>query len=144
MSERGITLLLNFLRDILWCLSTYSAELLQLLELIPKNVYFLKKMCSSEKGLHTYVVCPKCYTLYNLEECIIRQRNCTVESAKCSFVQYPNHPHVSCREKCNAILMKRTKHGSSYKLIPCKVYTYNNLKASLTKFFGKPGFSYKC
>ena len=94
MSERGITLLLNFLRAILWWLSTYSAELLQLLELIPKNVYFMKKMCSSEKGLHTYVVCPKCYTLYNLEECIIRQRYGTVESAKCSFVHYPNHPHV--------------------------------------------------
>ena len=97
-------------------------------------------MCSSEKGLHTYVVCPKCYTLYKLEECIIRQRNGTDESAKCSFVQYPNHPHVSRRERCNAILNKRTEHGSDYRLIPCKVYIHNNLKASLTKLFESQDF----
>ena len=40
--------------------------------------------------------------------------------------------------------MKRVKHGSSYKLVPRKVYTYNSLKASLTKLFGKLGFSYDC
>ena len=108
--------------------------------MIPKNVYFLKK----ETGLCTYVVCPKCYTLYNVEHCIIRQTNGTVESAKCTFVHYPNHPHISRRGKCNALLMKRAKHGSSYRLIPCKVFTYNSLKVSLTKLFGTSGFSYKC
>ena len=32
--------------------------------------------------------------------------------------------------------MKRTKHGFSYRLVPRKVYTYNNLKSSLTKLLG--------
>ena len=52
--------------------------------------------------------------------------------------------HVSRRGMCNALLMKKAKHGSSYRLIPCKVYTYHSLKASLTKLFGKQGFSYEC
>ena len=101
-----------------------------------------KKMCSSENNFRTYVVCPKCHALYNQEDCIIRNRGGLLESAKCIFANYPNHPHVSRREKCNTLLMKRVKHGSSYKLIPRKVYTYNSLKASLTKLFGRSGFSY--
>ena len=51
VSERGITLLLNFLRAILLWVSTYSAELLQLRELIPKNVYFLRK-CAVHKKVY--------------------------------------------------------------------------------------------
>ena len=101
MSEHGITLLLNFIRAILLWAGNYlgkSAELLLLRDMIPKNVYFLKKLCNLETVSCTYVVCPKCHTLYNLEDCITKQRNGTVESAKCTFVNFPNHPHPSRRE----------------------------------------------
>ena len=147
VSERGITLLLNFIRAILLWAGNYlgkSTELLLLRDMIPKNVYFLKKLCNLETVSCTYVVCPKCHTLYNLEDCITKQRNGTVESAKCTFVNYSNHHHPSRREKCNASLMKKAKHGSSYRLIPRKLYMYNSLKASLTKLFGKSGFAYEC
>ena len=146
ISERGITILLSFLRTMFSWASTFSSsgELLILRDMIPKNVYFLKKICSSEKSLTTYVVCPRCHALYNLDDCIIRQRNGIEESARCTFVQYPRHPHPSRREKCNALLMKRTKHGSKYRLVPRKVYTYNSVKESLTKLFGKTDFSLKC
>ena len=146
ISERGITLLLHFLRALLLWASTIksSTELLTLRDMIPKNVYFLRKMCSSENNFRTYVVCPKCHALYNLEDCIIRNHGGLLESAKCIFVHYPNHPHVSRREKCNTLLIKQVKHGSSYKLVPRKVYTYNGLKASLTKLFRRSGFSYNC
>ena len=97
ISERGITLLLHFLRAIvLWKSST---ELLTLRDMTPKNVYFLKKICSSENNFRTYDVCPKCHAFYDQEDCIIRNRGGLLESAKCIFVNYPNHPHVSRREK---------------------------------------------
>ena len=102
ISERGITLLLHFLRAILlWASNvTRSAELLMLYDMIPNNVYFLKKMCglNSEKSLTTYVVCPKCHALYHLEDCIIRKYGGVLASAKCTFVLYPNHHHLSRRE----------------------------------------------
>lgn len=88
----------------------------------------------------TCVVCPKCHSLYNLEDYFVRQSG-LVESVKCKFVQYPNHPHAS---RSNALLIKRTEHGSTYRLVPHKVYIYNNLKASITKLFAKTGFSYNC
>ena len=56
VSERGITLLLNFLRAILSWVSLHfeqSDMLFQLRDLIPKNVYFLKKVFSSNQALHT-------------------------------------------------------------------------------------------
>ena len=46
VSERGITLLLNFIRSLISWLSrfAYSPDLLQLRDMIPENVYFLKKI----------------------------------------------------------------------------------------------------
>ena len=146
ISEHGITLLLHFLRAILlWAGNIKSStELLTLRDMIPKNMYFLRKMCNSENNLRTYVVCPKYHALYDQENCIIRRHGGLLESAKCMFVHYPNYPHVSRREKCNTLLMKQVKHGSAYKLVPCKAYTYNSLKASLTKLSSKSGFFANC
>ena len=146
ISESGITLLLNFLRAIiLWvCKFSNSAQLRGLYDMVPKNVYFLKKMCTSTEKFTEYVVCPKCDSLYNLKDCIISRHGGLLESAKCVYVQYPKHPQVSRQGKCNALLMKRVKHGTSYKLSPRKVYTYNSLKVSLTKLISKHGFLTSC
>ena len=122
VSERGITLLLNFFRSIISWVSTFtnSTDLLSLCDTIPRNIYFLKKVCGSNSSLVllTFVVCPKCQSIYDIKDCSITARSGLVESAKCPYVQYPNHPHASCREKCNTLLMKRVKHGSTYKLLP--------------------------
>ena len=66
------------------------------------------------------------------------------ESAKCSFVQYPNHPQLFRRAKCNTILMKTVKHGSKSKLIPRAVYAYKSLEVSLTKLYNQPTFVEQC
>lgn len=147
VSERGISLLLGFLKAILLWLSSVvpsSDTLNSLRDMLPRNVYFLRKLCQGDTNITKYVVCPKCHFLYNLKECIVTCRDGTKESAKCSYVQYPNHPHSLRREKCNTLLMKRVKQGSKYKLVPFKIYAYNSLKSSLAKLFGRPGFSQKC
>ena len=120
VSERGISLLLNFIRSFVFWVSSFakSTDLLILREMIPRNIYFLRKMCGSDSSLTTYVVCPKCQSIYNIKDCILKKQNGLLESAKCSYVQYPNHPHQSRREKCNTILMKQAKHGSTHRLLP--------------------------
>ena len=51
-----------------------------------------------------YVVCTKCYTLYDLSECIIDNHG-QQESKRCCFIQFPNHPHPSRHKTCNEVLM---------------------------------------
>ena len=146
VSERGISLLLAFITSLLSWLGTFpqSAHILQLRDLISKNVYFLRKIFGLNSALTMYAVCPKCSSLYELKDCTVKHRNGLEESAKYTYVQYPNHPHISRREKCNTILLKQVKCGSSYKLRPRKVYVYNSVRSSLKKLFSRPGFSEKC
>lgn len=145
ISERGITLLLTFIRALIsWIVVlTNSPELLYLKEMLPRNIYFLRKECGRNYSTTTYVVCPKCHCLYSLKDCTIHQ-NGNVESVLCSYFPYPNHPHVSRRTKCNTPLMKRVKYGAKYKLVPRKVYIYNSLKSSLAKLFSRRNFSTLC
>ena len=62
-----------------------------------------------------YVVCTKCYTLYNLSECIIDNHG-QQESKRCCFIQFPNHPHPSRRKAYNEVLMKIVKIVRGIKL----------------------------
>lgn len=73
ISERGITLLLSFLRAILLWMSSIipSSDILLIRDLLPKNVYFLRKLCKSDTSIKTYIVCPKCHFLYHFKDGII-------------------------------------------------------------------------
>ena len=83
------------------------------------------RSCLEERMKITcFVVCPKCHSLYSFKDCVVTHRTGITESAKCSFVQYPNHLQLFRRAKCNTILMKTVKHGSKSKLIPRAVYAY--------------------
>lgn len=146
ISERGISLLLSFLRAILLWMSSLmpSSDFLLLRDLLPRNVYFLQKLFRSDTHIKMYVVCPKCHSLYSHKDSTFTHRNGTTESARCSYIQFPDHPHLSRRVKCDALLMKKVKHGSKYKLVPYKEYIYNSLKSSLVKLFGRRGFSQMC
>ena len=64
-----------------------------------------------EDDFLTYVVCPKCDSVYN--NCFEVRRNGLKESKCCSHKQFPNHPQRSHRKPCGATLLKnvKTKHG---------------------------------
>ena len=76
-----------------------------------------------EKNFIEYVVCPKCSCLYMITECNDDQTN----PRRCSFVEFPHHPHATRRSACTEVLMKRVKIGGKYKLIPRKVYMYQSV-----------------
>ena len=92
VSERCISLLLAFLRAFLQWLCAIcpsSQELRMLRDLLPSNVYYLQKLLGMKSGIVTFVVCPKCHSLYNYNDCVISRRSGVKESLKCSFIQYP-------------------------------------------------------
>lgn len=147
LSERGVSLLLVFLRALLsWLCSLcpQSADIKTLHDLLPQNVYFLRKLLGKKSEITSFVVCPKCHSLYNYKDCIVTHSSGITESSKCVHIQYPNHPQLFRRTKCNTLLLKHVKYGSTTKLIPRKVYAYQSLKYSLTKLFSQPTFVQKC
>ena len=129
--------LFNFLAVI-----TGHALLLQIAQAFPKTMHMIR-IASKKDDYVEYVVCSKCCSLYRLSECIID--NCgQQESNRCTFVEFPNHPHEYRRNPCNEILMKRVKIGNKYKLVPRKVYVYCSILQSLKDMAKREGFLDKC
>ena len=126
--DRAINFLLSFLKGFLSALIVLipSCQVISTIHRnIPKCLQSLRQRFSSCRNKTTmFVVCPKCCSLYKLDDCIIVSRG--VPSSKtCSFVQFPNHPQKRRRAPCGTALMKKTKFGSNYKLVPKKTFTYN-------------------
>ena len=90
-----------------------------------------------------YVVCINCCSLYDVNSCIIDSHG-KKESKYCSFVEFPNHPHISRRNSCGAVLMKKIKIKDSFKLVPKKIYVYHSIILSLEEMVKRPGFLGKC
>ena len=99
ISERGISLLLMFLKSLLsWIYSfCHVADIKVLLDNMPPKVYFLKKLVG---GVIYYVSCPKCHTIYKYIDCVDK-----TESKRCSFIEFPNHPHSTLPKKCDTVLL---------------------------------------
>lgn len=63
----------------------------------------------------TYVVCPKCDSLYEYDDCIVTIGG-KREPKKCEHIAYPNHSHIRKRQKCDTVLLKKVRSGRSYTL----------------------------
>ena len=111
ISEQAISLLLSFLKTLLSWLGSYCPEIKTLRDVLPQNIYFLRKLLGRKSEITCFVVCPNCNSLYRYKDCVVTHRTGLIESAKCSFIQYPNHPQLFRRTKCNTLLMKMVKHG---------------------------------
>ena len=114
VSERALWALLKFLCLFVAHLSSLSpsSSLLQkLCKSFPKSASFIHKVLSGENGISEYVVCPRCSKLSN---CVIKVGS-QDQSLKCDFIEYPNHPHLSRRGKCNTTLLKTVSVGRKRK-----------------------------
>jgi hypothetical protein len=145
VSERAMANLLKFLGIIL----SYFAKLCNKSFLtkvstsLPKSLYSIRKCLESNNHCTEYVVCPKCSTLYLLDDCIIIENGIQV-SKPCDHIEFPNHPHASRRSKCNASLLKSVQVGKQSKLVPRKVYPYHSVIQSLKEMVKRPGFLSMC
>ena len=121
----------------------------QLYKCFPCTLYALKRSISTtwKSSITEYVACPKCSTLTKLSSYTLpvrRQQTHINDIPNCLFIEFPNHPQVSRRQKCNCPLCKQIKSGSKYKLVPCRVFLYKNIIESLRGLINNPGMLQLC
>lgn len=145
VSDAAIDVLLKFLTSLVKVLAGSASIVMSLALRIPSSVYLLRKYSkheSCEKFIE-YVVCPSCFSLYNIENCL---QNIDGEQVPklCSYVKYPNHPVSAYRKACKTPLLKKI-HVSNGRIEyrPRFVYAYQPLKASLQQLLNRPGFATK-
>ena len=125
--------LLRFLKYILFIIGNafHCHQVMESAQQFPvtlNNLY--KQMVVENNHLFTkYVVCRKCHSIYNYDDCIVHRSSGCSESKRCSHVAYPTHPHRTQRKPCDEILLKRIRASKGYKLIPFTPTTA--LKSSL-------------
>ena len=113
---------------------------------LPRTLYMAKSYIGlGQDEFEKFVACPKCCSLYKIEECTVRKTNGRVVSRKCDSVRFPNHPQRNQRKQCGALLMKqmRSKNGSTF-LYPKRLYCFKKLSDSLRAQITRPGFLEKC
>ena len=144
ISNAAISGLLRFLKAFVYFLGGAYAGL-NVLDAVPSSAEGALRYLgmSKDSSFVTYVVCPKCDSIYNYDDCVL-SRGTTKESKHCKHIAYPNHPQASRRKECGGLLLKKVKSGKSYKLIPIKAYPYQPLQFSLGRLVQKEGFVQAC
>ena len=99
----------------------------------PANLYQARKAIGFRNtSFRKFVCCPACRSIYDWNECIITKPNSTLESKRCSFTAFPNHPQIQHRKTCDEVLMKRMKCSSGRAILyPKMIYTYKSVIESL-------------
>lgn len=148
ISDTGMGVLFVFIAVLLGLLASglNISTLNDFIQLLPRNVAAAKKFIGhvSDK-FSKYASCPECHSIYALDTCKIVQPDKTLSSRKCSYVEFPNHPHTSRRKRCDTPLMKkvRTSFGTN-SLYPRRLYCYQSVIDSLKDLMRRPGFVEKC
>ncbi len=87
--------------------SFHLTKLKEFANILPNNVRSAQKIIGNISDTFIkYASCPNCNSIYHLETCIIKQPDNTFKSRKCSFIPFPNHPHLFQRSHCDTVLMK--------------------------------------
>ena len=122
--------LFSFLKHFLYLLSTNASFLCDIMKKIPLSFAMAQKNVGLQSpSFEQYVVCPKCHSVYNFDDCITKTSNGKWVSAKCKHVQFPNHPQAQFRKECGEELLKHVKRGQSEGSLQAKKqYCYQNLK----------------
>ena len=147
ISDRALSHLLLFFSVLLRHLSFHvqnSPLLVTFVNKFPTTLYTLRKQLKQNSSYTTYIVCPRCHSLYKESECLPVTDSVGAFSPMCDYVEYPNHPQIARRKKCGTNLLKQVKIGQRYKYVPRKVYVYYNIISSLQRLVSRPNFIQQC
>lgn len=144
ISDAGLAMLIVFFHHffrLLSSLDTNCAILSSFAKFWPKSIATVLRVLNinSDKFVQ-YVVCPKCHSIYNYNQCVTS----TQQSKTCWHVAYPRHRHKSRRKPCGTLLLRKERTRSGFVLKPRKVYTYKSLVASIERLLSRPGFTELC
>lgn len=141
LPDTAVSCLLKFLYAFLCIIGRHSTFVARISTNFPTSVFLLKKYFGWKETFVRYVVCCKCYSVYEYKKCT-EKIGTQVVSKKC---HYRSHPNSSHNRTCNTLLLKTVHLQSGMtKLIPYKTYCYNSLQASLQKLLLYPGFVELC
>lgn len=147
LSDVGVGILLSFVAVLLLLLGkTFCVEpLISLIKDFPKTVYSARKFLGSGDSFTKFVCCPKCSSLYKVNECTITCTDGSIVSKKCSFVRFPKHPWISRRQHCGTILIKsvRTSVGTTF-FYPRQLYCYKSIVDFLKEKVASSKFVSEC
>lgn len=145
ISDTAMAVLLKFLISLLTVLAENASAAVMTLfsSAIPASVYLLRKhtkIDNAEQFLE-YVVCPACYSLYKIKDCLETLEDGEQAPKVCCYRKFPNHRLVYHRKPCGAHLLKKV-HLSNGKVEyrPRYIYAYQPLKTSLQRLLNRPGF----
>ena len=144
VSDLAVEVLLRLLSTAFSFLCNFSAVLQPLVNVFPKNLYSMSKILASNKvQFSQYVVCRKCFTLYDLSDCFVRVEG-RQQSRLCNHICYPNHRLQHMRKQCKELLLKDVGEAGVSKFVPFKTYCYKSIKSSLETFVNREDFEDKC
>ena len=143
-----MAVLLKFLVSLLTILAENASAAVMTLfaSAIPCSIFLLRKYIknSSREKFVEYVVCPACFSLYKLEDCLQTLADGEQVPEVCSYIKFPNHKIAYHRKSCGAHLLKKVNlSDGKVEYRPRYVYAYQPLKASLQLLLNRPGFAAK-
>lgn len=145
MSNAALVSLLSFFKYFMTFLgSTFQCQSLRdTAKEVPSSYEKMRKILGMSDNFLEYVVCPKCSSIYEYEDCV-EVRNGERRTKLCSHVAFPSHPQQSQRTPCNSQLLKKVKTSKGYRIVPFCVYPYYPLIKSFEHLAAKPGFIENC
>lgn len=145
LTDGVVSLILAFLKSLFSVISQECALAATVATIIPGSLYMLWKHLNFKKdNFRRYVVCPKCYSLYEYADCVINIEG-TPSSRTCSHVEYPDHPQRARRRPCKELLLKEVllPNGKT-KLYPFKIYCYKSVIDRFRSLLKRDGFENLC
>ena len=140
----ALSMLLKFLYTLFCVLGRFSAFIAGIVPLFPLTLYHLKKGLPFTHRFTRFVVCPKCWKIYEYKDCVL-VRGSARSNKVCSHIRYPNHPFPSRRKECGHLLLKSVTFSSGRNILyPHKVYCYKSLQSSLQELLFRPNFYQSC
>ena len=139
ISDNALEILLEFLGAFFDSLATVIAAS------FPKSLHLLKKQLGIDQDeFMKYVVCPKCGTSYNYDDCYVLHHRKRV-SKNCTFVEFLNRRQHVRRPECGEpILREVALKSGQIRLYSFKVYRYQSVIGTLKRFLQRLGFTLKC
>lgn len=142
--DSGIDMLFRFLYIFFSVVGRFSPFVATIADAFPKSKCVAQKHLEIEVCFTKYVLCPRCFKTHLFKDSWEKVGSRQV-SKHCSFVPYPNHPHLSKRAPCNTTLLKSVELCSGRKMLyPHKIYCYKSLTSSLQELLLCPGFVEDC
>ena len=132
---------LLFLSVLFRLLGQFSTLCKSIALVLPGSIYkFYQYTGGAGILFRKYVVCRKCHHL-----CLINQCCGDENSRKCSFIEFPNHPHFRRRQACGTYLVKSVELVSGKKIFyPFLTYCYLGVEIGLQSLLLHPSFLVHC